>query len=1006
MGYITCKAFRLIFIFSFFVKVTYGQSFPTVRNNVMYPSPTTQEFDKHIKYDVSLYNGLTAVNIPLYEIKLKGMTIPINLSYHGSGIKFKQQSGEVGVGWILNPKYHISKTIYGKEDMSFASGDYSAVASPMMDPYSGFNTMTLRDRYLSGFFKSDSAFPPNNLDFEGEFDIYNFSLKDENGTFILTDRIDNKLEFLDNPGLKVNHLPINQSPYFDVRDKSGVKYKLGGNSINSTALESTGGAMSPTGFTWLVSEILTPFQELIKFDYISKSIAIDQTHIKNAVLKAGKGESGLFSSVTYSSPAYNYASSASLLNEINCDFEDIYFFHDQNGFLLRKIEVRDKQNTLTRRINFEYETIDFYTFLKKVSIHPSDGSAPQVYSFDYYPSAPVNLMTFDDWGYPLGEVVGWGGSGHPYVLPTVLGDIVNKYYTDNRPTSELLGEFIFQNKTSIEPPIDGSLKKITYPSGGYTEYEYELNKVDGENRGRGLRIKNITSNDLVNGSTLIKEYKYGINENGYADANLYIEPSDFVNEGFFSFEYISFNDFERGMAPYSSYSNMPSNEAINDGESKLFYTEVNEYIKDKNGNFLGKNQYRYSVPFVWRMKYNRLTTNASYPDLPLSVMGMYGYPTINHLSARTYFPRFIKNVVPWAKPYLTSSKVYGFINNQFKILEADTLIYEERMRNNFVGLKVQPFLMEGVSYTEPLPNQSWYYGSVSSLFDYANYDVSSGSILLKTKKRTEYLDQKVVSTNFTYTYNDVDQLIKEESLGSDNIIDIKTFKFPSDYKGISATDEISLGVKNLQDMNVLSGAVEQSRWKKNASVEYLISSDLKVYQSDQPVLKNISSSENVTLLTNFIPSYVQGGKFIKDNRYIPKFIVDRYDNKGNILEQHEDKNIHYSYVWSYNKYYPVIEVRNATYSDIENALGVSVIEQFCQSIPSTSTISSIVSTLKSALPNAHISSCTFQPLVGMLSQTDSKGKTTYYEYDGFQRLKFIKDQNGNVVKSYDYHYKQ
>ncbi|TCC99448.1 hypothetical protein [Pedobacter hiemivivus] len=47
----------------------------------------------------------------------------------------------------------------------------------------------------------------------------------------------------------------------------------------------------------------------------------------------------------------------------------------------------------------------------------------------------------------------------------------------------------------------------------------------------------------------------------------------------------------------------------------------------------------------------------------------------------------------------------------------------------------------------------------------------------------------------------------------------------------------------------------------------------------------------------------------------------------------------------------------------------------------------------------------YAPLIGLISSADEKGSITYYEYDAFQRLKCIKDQNGNIIKSYDYHYK-
>lgn len=48
---------------------------------------------------------------------------------------------------------------------------------------------------------------------------------------------------------------------------------------------------------------------------------------------------------------------------------------------------------------------------------------------------------------------------------------------------------------------------------------------------------------------------------------------------------------------------------------------------------------------------------------------------------------------------------------------------------------------------------------------------------------------------------------------------------------------------------------------------------------------------------------------------------------------------------------------------------------------------------------------THEPQVGITTQSDVGGQISYYEYDSFKRLKAIKDQDGNVIKSFDYHYK-
>jgi hypothetical protein len=55
--------------------------------------------------------------------------------------------------------------------------------------------------------------------------------------------------------------------------------------------------------------------------------------------------------------------------------------------------------------------------------------------------------------------------------------------------------------------------------------------------------------------------------------------------------------------------------------------------------------------------------------------------------------------------------------------------------------------------------------------------------------------------------------------------------------------------------------------------------------------------------------------------------------------------------------------------------------------------------------DSQLTTYTFNPLVGMTSKIESNGETFHFEYDDFQRLKAVRDQNQNLIKTSTYHYK-
>ena len=55
--------------------------------------------------------------------------------------------------------------------------------------------------------------------------------------------------------------------------------------------------------------------------------------------------------------------------------------------------------------------------------------------------------------------------------------------------------------------------------------------------------------------------------------------------------------------------------------------------------------------------------------------------------------------------------------------------------------------------------------------------------------------------------------------------------------------------------------------------------------------------------------------------------------------------------------------------------------------------------------NARMTTYTYNPLIGKSSECDQSNRITYYEYDDLGRLQFVRDENKNVLKMYEYNYK-
>ena len=129
-----------------------------------------------------------------------------------------------------------------------------------------------------------------------------------------------------------------------------------------------------------------------------------------------------------------------------------------------------------------------------------------------------------------------------------------------------------------------------------------------------------------------------------------------------------------------------------------------------------------------------------------------------------------------------------------------------------------------------------------------------------------------------------------------------------------------------------------------------------------------------------------------------------YDSKNNVNYVTKDSIIHMVYLWSYKGMYPIAKIEGMTYDSILNLLGsVFLSELLFKEEPDVSDYTRI-RTIQDVV-GVQVTTYTYKPLVGVTSETLPNGITRYFGYDGFGRLKIVKDTNHNPVSSYNYHYK-
>jgi YD repeat-containing protein len=405
--------------------------------------------------------------------------------------------------------------------------------------------------------------------------------------------------------------------------------------------------------------------------------------------------------------------------------------------------------------------------------------------------------------------------------------------------------------------------------------------------------------------------------------------------------------------------------------ASIMYQEVTEYFGDETTN-IGKNVYDYDCT-----KWEENVFNCNEETYPM------------------YFKQF-QNDYGNYQPLLTSTTTYKNNNGQYETAKS--------VSNNYSEFKIDEF-NTGLTFGSNIIIEGWgsmlgevafnyYDGNSGAYFSSLNYCDTKGhqdASLLTSSIETEYTNgQPVFTKNTEYAYDNYTQVATRTTSTSKNVDLTTNYNYPYDFKS-----EASPNIYNtMVDRNMLSFVVKQS--------------DLAGTQPIQTVQTNYYNPNSNIIA----PSTVNLG--VGSNTPETRLRYYDYDNKGNVLCVSKENDVKNSYIWGYNQTYPIVKAENTTNVALASALtaATSDLETLLKNVgdmtstTQRNTWKTFSSSLRSSLPGALVTMYTYKPLVGMTSSTDPNGVTSYYEYDTFGRLQYIKDDDGHILKTYEYHCQQ
>ncbi len=531
--------------------------------NVIPPSPNMQAMEQYGDIPVSTYTGIPNISIPLYTIKFRDITIPISISYHASGIKVDEEASQVGLGWVLNAGGCVSRKIVGGDDFD---GNYLNPTIPSLENGIGPTQMAelgdlgilYNKKYpnLPTIIDSSlSTYVDNGQPYDLQPDQFYFNIPGRSGRFILDHN--GTVELQNQQKIQITY--ASDGSAFEIQTENGFIYNF-----NQTEFNYNGGNNPKTA--WYLTSVVSPLGSTVTFHYNVNNVGYIQTiggysetrddYVsdelvgKNEIIQGeslgdqqGPTPGQYYSIVTLSSIDFTNGVVQFSYSNNRKDVQDeqrldsvLVFEKDKNG-IVGSIPIK------TIVFNYGYfvgsETTNSYDSLaglrlmlqslRTIGTYDVDSSGLKegfknqpdtegVYRFTYYDSLSTDILPSklsfgrDHWGYYNGNV------NNASLIP-----VFNQLSIPGDFVTSVIGTMGTQRDADTSYVRAFSLKDIYYPTGGYTEFQYESNDFD-------VKASEINDHSFFNNEPVLIPESQALAYDGSNKGTVFVDTLDLTNE--------------------------------------------------------------------------------------------------------------------------------------------------------------------------------------------------------------------------------------------------------------------------------------------------------------------------------------------------------------------------------------------------------------------------------------------------------------------------------------------